>query len=189
MTRWLAALKRGGYYKFSEGLRVEPTTVTPRGGVKLQTLSLLRLATLAQGEKEMQSKGPAYYHDDNDDNQREMRMRRLVKETATTGVATAMVCRRRCDNDHNYPEEEERLTLTTGDTTALGEGSHYDAMTRMTAMVITMQDIVQERSEDKRTTTLWDYVIRLTYELRLLLLLLLGWVVTFELPSCFSWNL
>ena len=81
-----------------------------------------------------------------------------------------MVCHRMCDYDHNYPEEEERLTLTTGDTTAPGEGSHYDATTRMTAIVTTMQDRLQERSEDKRTTALWDYVIRPTDELRLLLL-------------------
>ena len=30
----------GGYYQFSDGLRVEPTTVTLRGGVKLLTPSL-----------------------------------------------------------------------------------------------------------------------------------------------------
>ena len=34
-------IEHGCYYQFSEGLRVEPTTVTLRGGVKLQTVSLL----------------------------------------------------------------------------------------------------------------------------------------------------
>ena len=45
-----------------------------------------------------------------------------------------------CDYDHHYPEEEERLTTKTGETTVLGEGNHYDSMTRKTAMVTTMQD-------------------------------------------------
>ena len=33
-------LQHWGYYQFSDGLRVEPTTVTLRGGVKLLTPSL-----------------------------------------------------------------------------------------------------------------------------------------------------
>ena len=53
---------------------------------------------------------------------------------------------------------------------ALGEGCHYDTTTRMTAMVTTMQDRLQERSSDMRTTTLSDYVIRQIDKLRLNLL-------------------
>ena len=81
-----------------------------------------------------------------------------------------MACHRMCDNHHYSPEEEERLTTmvtTTGDK-AQGEGCHYDARTRMTAMATTMQDRLQERLPDKRTTTSSDYVIRLTDRLRML---------------------
>ena len=81
-----------------------------------------------------------------------------------------MVCPHRCDYNYNYPEEEERQTLTTRDTTALGEGSHYDSTTRMTAMVTTMQDRLQERSDEREPMTSLDYIIRLTDKLRLLLL-------------------
>ena len=75
-----------------------------------------------------------------------------------------MVCHRMCDNHHYSLEEEERPTtmVTTTGEKAQGEGCHYDTMTRTTAMVTTMQDRLQERSLDKRTTTLSDYVIRLT---------------------------
>ena len=45
---------------------------------------------------------------------------------------------------------------------ALGEGRHYDTMTRMTAMVTTMQDRLQERFPTMRPTTSLDYVITLT---------------------------
>ena len=59
-----------------------------------------------------------------------------------------MVCHRVCDYHHYSPEEEERLTtmVTTTGEMAQGEGRHYDTMTRMTAMVTTMQDRLQERS-------------------------------------------
>ena len=41
MTGQMAATTFGCYYQFSDGLRVEPpTTVTLRGGVKLQAVSL-----------------------------------------------------------------------------------------------------------------------------------------------------
>ena len=75
-----------------------------------------------------------------------------------------MVCHCVCDYYHDSPEEEERRTtmVTTTGEMAQGEGRHYDTTTRMTAMVITMQDRLQERSMDKRTTTSSDYVIRLT---------------------------
>ena len=56
----------------------------------------------------------------------------------------------------------------TGDVTVLGEGNHYDATTRMTAMVTTMQDTLHERLDKKRTSS--DYIIRQTDELRLKLL-------------------
>ena len=61
---------------------------------------------------------------------------------------------------HYCPEEEEipAMTATTG-VQALGEGCHYDTMTRMTAMVTTMQDRLQERFPTKRPTTSLDYVI------------------------------
>ena len=53
------------------------------------------------------------------------------------------------------------MVTTTGEM-AQGEGCHHDTMTRTTAMVTAMQDRLQERSLDKRTTTSSDYVIRLT---------------------------
>ena len=73
-----------------------------------------------------------------------------------------------CDYHHYSLEEEERLTtmVTTTGESAQGEGCHYDTMTRTTAMVATMQDRLQERSLDKRTTTSSDYVIRLTDRLQ-----------------------
>ena len=76
-----------------------------------------------------------------------------------------------CDYHHYSPEEEDIPAMTTiiGEK-ALGEGCHYDTMTRMTTMVTTMQDRLQERSSNMRTTTLSDYVIRLTDKLRLKLL-------------------
>ena len=79
-----------------------------------------------------------------------------------------MVCRRVCDNHHYSQKEEERLVMTTatGDTMALGEGSHYDTTTRMAATITAMQDRLQERSSNKRPTTSLDYVIRLTDRLQ-----------------------
>ena len=65
-----------------------------------------------------------------------------------TRVATTMVCRRMCDNDHYYKKEEKRLT-TTGEMTAQGEGCHYNSTTRTTAMTTIMQDRLQERSDKK----------------------------------------
>ena len=75
-----------------------------------------------------------------------------------------VVCHRMCDNHHYHSEEEERLTtmVTTTGEMAQGEGCHYDTMTRTTAMVTTMQDRLQERSLDKRSTTSSDCIIRLT---------------------------
>ena len=69
------------------------------------------------------------------------RRRQEDEETTTTGVATTKVCHCVCDYHHYSPEEEERLTMTTiiGEK-ALGEGCHYDTMTRKTAMVTTVQD-------------------------------------------------
>ena len=79
-----------------------------------------------------------------------------------------MVCHRMCDYHHYRLEEDERPTtmVTTTGEKAQGEGCHYNSMTRKTAMVTTMQDRLQERSLDKRTTTSSDYVIRLTDRLR-----------------------
>ena len=74
------------------------------------------------------------------------RRRQEDQETTTTRVAATMVCHRMCDNHHYSPEEEERLTtmVTTTGVKAQGEGCHYDATTRMTAMATTMQDRLQE---------------------------------------------
>ena len=79
-----------------------------------------------------------------------------------------VVCHRMCDYHHDHPEEEERPTtmVTTTGVLAQGAGCHYDAMTGSTAMVTTMQDRLQERSLDKRTTISSDYIIRLTDRLR-----------------------
>ena len=84
-----------------------------------------------------------------------------------TGVATTKVCHCVGDSRHYCPEEEEipAMTTTTG-VQALGEGCHYDAMTRMTAMVTTMQDRLQERFPTKRPTTSLDYLIRQTDRLQ-----------------------
>ena len=89
-----------------------------------------------------------------------------------TRVATTMVCPCVCDNHHYNQKEEERLVMTTvtGDTMALGEGSHYDTTTRKTAMVTTMQDRLQQRSDRREPTTSLDYIIRQTDWLRLKLL-------------------
>ena len=62
----------------------------------------------------------------------------------------------------------------TGETTVLGEGNHYDHMTRKTAMVTTMQDRLQERSDKREPTTSLDYIIRQTDWLRLKLLAFLA---------------
>ena len=122
---------------------------------------------MAQGRKGVQCARALHYdYDYNDYSEREIREPRddrKTQETTTTGVATTMVCHRMCDYHHYSPEEEERLTtmVTTTGEKAQGEGCHYDPTTRMTAMVITMQDRLQERCE-KRTTTSSDYIIRLT---------------------------
>ena len=99
---------------------------------------------------------------------RTRKRRQEDNETTTTGVATTMVCRRVCDYHHYSPEEEERPTtiVTTTGGMAQGEGCHNDTTTRTTAMVTTMQDRLQERSLDKRTTTSSDYIIRLTDRLQ-----------------------
>ena len=96
------------------------------------------------------------------------RRRQEDQETTTTGVATTVVCHRVCDNHHYSPEEEETLTtmVTTIGAQAHGEGRHHDTTTRMTAMVTTMQDRLQERLQVKRPTTSLDYVIRLTDRLQ-----------------------
>ena len=76
-----------------------------------------------------------------------------------------MVCRRMCDNHHYSPKEEERLRLpmtTIIGEKALGEGCHYDTTTRVTAIVTTMQDRLQERLDRREPTTSLDYVVRLT---------------------------
>ena len=91
-------------------------------------------------------------------------------ETTTTGVATTMVCHRMCDNHYYCLEEEERLTTMRGDRQAQGDLCHYDTTTRKTAMITIMQDLLQERSNKKRTMTSLEYIIRLTDKLRLLLL-------------------
>ena len=57
------------------------------------------------------------------------------------------------------------MTTVTGEKTQ-GEGSHDDSTTRMTAMVTTMQDRLQEGLVDMRTMTSSDYIIRLTDRLR-----------------------
>ena len=148
--------------------------------MKLQTVSLSRsplpeanyieLPSVVQGRKgEAEHKGPAYDYDNNDHRQRE-------KETKeTTGGPRDYHDRSRyyegpslcvCDNHHYSLKEEERLAMTTiiGEK-ALEEGCHYDTMIGMAAMVTTMQDRLQERSSDMRTTTLSDYVIRQTDKL------------------------
>ena len=88
-----------GYYQFSDGLRVEHTTVTLRGGVKLQAPSLLpaplpkalqspKMTTplVAQG-KERAAEHRALHYDDHDCSQRELRvlrddrrLRRLLRQ-------------------------------------------------------------------------------------------------------------
>ena len=79
-----------------------------------------------------------------------------------------VICPCVCDYDHYHPEEEERLTTTVNTTgeSAQGEGRHYDTMTGSTAMVTTMRDRLQERSDNKSPTTSLDYVIRLTDRLQ-----------------------
>ena len=57
------------------------------------------------------------------------------------------------------------MTTTTG-IQALGKGCHYDTITRMTAMVTTMQDRLQERFPIMRPTTSLEYVIRQTDRLQ-----------------------
>ena len=78
-----------------------------------------------------------------------------------------------CDNHHYNLEEEERLVITTTvGTLAQREGCHYDTMAKMTVMVTSMQDRLQDRLVDMRTTTSSD-IIRPTdrlQELRLKLL-------------------
>ena len=116
------------------------------------------------------SKGPAHY-DYNDYSEKEKKRRRQeTQETTTTGVATTMVCHCMCDYHHYSLEEEERLTtrVTTTGVQAQGEGCHYDTTTRMTAVVTTMQDRLQERLSVKRTTTSSDYAIRLTDRLQMM---------------------
>ena len=106
------------------------------------------------------------YDDYNDSCEREQRVgddrrtRRLQRQESLLMVR----CHRMCDYHHYSPEEEERPTtmITTIGGMAQGEGCHYDSMTGSTAMVTTMQDRLQERSESKRTTTSLDYIIRLT---------------------------
>ena len=75
-----------------------------------------------------------------------------------------VVCHRMCDYHHYHSEEEERLTtmVTSIGVMTLGEGRHYDTMTRTTMMITATQDRLQERFERKRTTTSSDYIIRLT---------------------------
>ena len=182
----------GGYYQFSDGLRVEPTTVTLRGGVKLQASSLLpaplpkalqspELLTCHSWLKEERDaeQGPCTTTTMIIARGRMKRRRQEDKETTTTGVDTTIVCPRVCDNHHYSPEEEERLTtmVTSIGELAQGEGRHYDTMTGSTAMVTTMQDRLQERSSEKRPTTSSDYIIRLTDRL-----LRLG----AKISSCFS---
>ena len=84
-TRW--QLQHWGYYHFSDGLRVEPTTVTLRGGVKPQTPSLpsaplprahyktqTTMPLLAQVGKRMQCTRALHYDGDcNDNSKREIR--------------------------------------------------------------------------------------------------------------------
>ena len=170
-------LQHWGYYQFSDGLRVEPTTVTLRGGVKLQTVSLPS-APLPKRSKAHTTGLPLVAQDEKDSAAEQgpcttttmimvrgrRRRRQEDKETTTTGVDTTMVCHRMCDYHHYHLEEEERQTtmVTTTGEKAQGEGCHYDTMTGSTAMVTTMQDRLQERSSVKRPTTSSDYVIRLT---------------------------
>ena len=99
---------------------------------------------------------------------RRVRRRQEDKETTTTGVATTSVRHRVCDYRYYRLEEEERQTMTTGDVTAQGEGSHYDTTTRMTAMTTIMQDRLQERFDKKIRTSL-DVIRLLTDGLLLLL--------------------
>ena len=56
--------------------------------------------------------------------------------------------------------------VTTTGVQAQGEGRHYDTMTRMTAMVSTTQDRLQDRFPTMRPTTSLDYVIRQTDRLQ-----------------------
>ena len=168
--------------------------MTLRGGVKRQAVSLpsaplpwhhykartTELPLVAQGTKKCsRAQGPCTTTMTTmiiDRGRMRTTRRQEDHETTTTGVATTMVCHRMCDYHHYSPEEEERLTtmVTTTGEMAQGEGCHYDTMTRMTAMVTTMQDRLQERSLDKRTTTSSDYVIRLTDRLRMLRSKILG---------------
>ena len=174
-------LMSGRLLQFSKGRRVEPKYLL-RGGVKLQTASTTfgsppyssattKLPLFAQVQKKGKQ-GPCTTMTTMI-TIRGRRRRRQDKETMTTRVATTSVCvcHRMCYNDHYHVEEEERLTTTTGEMMAQGEGSHNDTTTRMTAMTTVMKDRIQERSKDKRTTTSLLGVVRLLTDwLRLMLL-------------------
>ena len=167
-------LQHWGYYQFSDGLRVEPTTVTLRGGVKLLTPSLPSAPLPRSNYKAQTTERPSLGSRKRKWSRQQgpcttttmimvrgrRRRRQEDKETTTTGVDTTMVCHRVCDYHHYHMEEEERQTTmvtTTGDRT-LGEGRHYDTTT---TTITATQDRLQERSE-KRTMTSSDYIIRLT---------------------------
>ena len=104
---------------------------------------------LAEGKLSGRSKGPATTTTTTMIVRgRKSKRRQEDKETTTTGVATTTVCRRVCDNDHNYKEEEDRLTTMTGDMKAQGEGCHNDTTTKMTAMTTMTTGEVQRQKRD-----------------------------------------
>ena len=78
--------------------------------------------------------------------------------------------------------------VTTTGVQAQGEGRHYDTMTRMTAMVTTMQDRLQERFPTMRPTTSLDYVIRQTDRLQELRLKLFRFFPQFSRDFAQLWN-
>ena len=59
-------LQHWGYYQFSDGLRVEPTTVTLRGGVKLLTPSLPSAPLPSSYYKAKTTERPSWLKDEKD---------------------------------------------------------------------------------------------------------------------------
>ena len=118
-----------------------------------------------------------HYDHDNDHSQREQeigedrRPRRLPRQDLLLRWFVLV-----CVTIITTVRERPAMTTITGDTMALGEGSHYDTTTRKAAMVTTMQDRLQERLDKIRTSS--DYIIRLTDSLRSKFLAFLSHVCT-----------
>ena len=119
---------------------------------------MLVAVLLAQGQKwsAEQQRGLCYYKNYYDNGQRWKKHYETTggQEITATGTVVSVIrhydmslCV--CDNDHDYLEEEDRLT-TTGCMTGLGEVTNMIVVTRMTAMTIIVQDRLKEREIKKR---------------------------------------